>query len=359
MNDLFIKTILLCSIILLLGGCSSRSLLHDSPTEEPFRPDYSLIFYIHGDSDYLFHSPGGKAVQANEYALKKALDTAQNAKSGEVTIFHRNEKRSLLRLFPRNTSRMYQFQNGKKVKEISYRGDNAASGFMEEEAALFSDHAEGHPGENTPVIFLYFGHEIPQHSETGYHQSYSDREFGTEIFAEEIRSFLPNKEIKFDLVALSTCNNGTPAMASALKPVANTILASPQNLHLSHIDVSELSVFEELSPEEYDPASVATALAQDSFNRLSEDVRTTVTLSVYNLDTPVPGIRDLVDRSELYQRNNRLNYTQDNIDCAEVLDMTEFTTEDGIRTFFRPAQFGSNRTKEKHSGWGCKPVLNE
>jgi hypothetical protein len=358
MNHL-LKTTLFCTLALLLGGCSSRSLLHNSVAGQHSGTDYRLIFYIHGDGDYLYHSPDGQPIQADEHALNKAFEAARDASTGDVTIFHRREKRSFLGLFPRNTSRMYQFTGGEKVREISYRGNDSASGFMDEESRLFNDVTDSIPGEKSPVIFLYFGHEIPQQPETRYHRSYSDREFSTEIFTEEIRTFLPPGKSRFNLIALSTCSNGTPEMASKLKPIAHTLLASPQNLHLSHLDVGALRLLEDSTGSDSASVSIADSIAQDSFRRLSEEVRTAVTLSVYQLDKLSTDLETLLDSTENYRSENRLNHGRDNIDCADQLNLSGLAIHRGVKSFYQPAQFGAHQSKNTHSGWGCKPTLSK
>jgi len=358
MNPLLNKAFF-CAVVLLLGGCSSRSLLHHSATGQQSGTDYRMIFYIHGDGDYLYHTSEGTPIQADNHAMDKALNVARDAVSGDVYIFHRREKRSFLGLFPRNKSRMYQFTGGEKVREISYRGDNDASGFMEEESELFSDYSENLQDEQSPVIFLYFGHEIPQQPEKGYHLSYNNREFSTEIFTEEIRTFLPAGKKRFNLVALSTCSNGTPEMASQLKPIARTLIASPQNLHLSHLDVRALGLLEDSPRSDSASVSIADSIAKDSFNRLSEEVRTAVTISVYQLDELTTDLEILLDSTEIYGRKNRLNHGRDNIDCADELKLSGLAIHRGVNSFYQPAQFGSHQSKNTHSGWGCKPILSE
>lgn len=322
----------------------------------PVTSDYTLIFYIHGDGDYLFHSASGERVQADSHALTKALSVAKQASSGNVIIFHRQENRNFLGLFPRRTSRMYEFVRGEKTSEWSYRSDGNLSRFMEEEINLYRQHPESSSDANQSVYFLYFGHEIPNHSESGYHQSLPERKIGTSTFAEEIRSFLPSERDSFDLVVLSTCSNGTPAMAENLQPFTRTLLASPQNLHLSHLDVSELSRLE-LNPQSK-PNVLAQAIANDSFDRLSEEVHTTVTLSVYDIENLPASLPKFSEQVRAYEADNEINHQRDNIDCGDIPHLYKKEYSKGVTTFFNPARFGSRAGKESHSGWGCKPKID-
>jgi hypothetical protein len=74
--------------------------------------------------------------------------------------------------------------------------------------------------------FLYFGHEIPSENGTGYHLSIPGIDVNTVSFANGIQNFLFADEDRFDLVVLSTCNNGTPAMAELLVPFTKAMLGS-------------------------------------------------------------------------------------------------------------------------------------
>ena len=64
---------------------------------------YSLISIIHADANYLYHVDG-QAKKANDEALKESIETAQNAKHGEVFIFHQKPERKAFFLFPRKES---------------------------------------------------------------------------------------------------------------------------------------------------------------------------------------------------------------------------------------------------------------
>lgn len=350
---------LILSSALIWAGCSPTSLLHEAPSEPSPGAEYSVVIYIHGDGDYLYHADSGEPVRADENALQKAQAIADEAKTGEIVIFHRRPGRSFLGLFPRRTSRMHVYRNGALQTGVAYRQKGDQGRFMKEESELFEQYTETSGGTGNPVYFIYFGHEIPNRPEKGYHRSAPEREWGTTLFADEIETFLSPDQERFNLVALSTCSNGTPEMAVELRPVSQFLLASPQNLHLSHLDLNKLSLLEEDPRYRTDTHLVANALAEDSFSRLSDDVHTAVTLSVYDLDTLSDSLKlnELNGKVERYKQNQNLNYSRDNIDCAEFLDAEWMTFREGMKTFYRAPRFGSRAGAGSHSGWGCKPGI--
>ncbi len=50
--------------------------------------DYSLIYVINGDGNYLYHDKKGRGLQADEQQLEEAIAVARQAEHGEVFIFH-------------------------------------------------------------------------------------------------------------------------------------------------------------------------------------------------------------------------------------------------------------------------------
>lgn len=88
-----------------LSGCSSTSeLLRESAVNETVDADYSIIYYIHADSDYLYHNSNGDPIRGNAKVLQTAYEVAEGAKSGEVFIFYQRPEKKLLGLFPRRSS---------------------------------------------------------------------------------------------------------------------------------------------------------------------------------------------------------------------------------------------------------------
>ncbi len=346
-----------CLLGLWVAGCShTAELTREAPSKESAKVEYTITYYIHADADYLFHDPNGQPVRANSQVLETALEVAKNAQLGEVFIFYQQPEKKILGLFPRKSNMLYHYVNGKKTTQVKYRHSDGDEDFLTTEAQLYNQyhfHSEDRSQQN---YFLYFGHEIPNEEGTSYHQSLPNIRVNTSSFAEGIQHFLLTDQEQFDLVVLSTCNNGTPAMAYYLAPFTNHLLASPQNLHLSHIDTEGLQLLED-NPET-SSRKVAHSLADNTFQRLKKEIQTTITLAEYDLKPVRKYISDLYDLTTAFEDSTRLNPYRENIDCAQFPFFNAEKYTQGIKTWYRPAKFGRNATSTTgHSGWGCKPKL--
>jgi len=340
--------------LFLFAGCSTYKSISSEGTAEPDPPpDYRVIYYIHGDSDYLFHDRGGIPKQADDVALSRALQTAEEANSGEVFIFHHKNQRKWAGLFPRRSNRFYHFKNGELINEIKYRPENNDESFLATESKLFDSINTHSDLDRVRNVFLFFGHEIPSEPATKYHSSFPEISVDRSSFTEGIKHFIP-EETKYDVTVLSSCSNGSPEMAKELLPVTEVLLASPQNLHLSHMHPKKLSMFE--TNPDAPAADIAEAMAEETYRELSSAVQTVITLTVYRMDELQPYIKNLNTLVTEYAETHQINPFRENRDCADlgVLDGGEFNS--GIKTFYRAPAFGRESNKENHSGWGCKPT---
>jgi hypothetical protein len=343
---------MMIAVSLLWAGCSTTSVtMEQDVTDEADPPDYTLLFYIHGDADYLFHYGDGTPALADRRALQKAQQVAGEAVSGEVLIFHQQPKRRAFLFFPRNTSRLYHYRGGEKIREVSYN-QQAGEAFLSREATLFHQFSTGDVSDGHPFYFLLFGHEIPQEEREGYHRSRPGIAVGAASLVAGMKEFLGDSREAFDLAVLSTCSNGTPAMARHLYPVADYLLASPQTLHLSYIDPDGLIKLEE--EPGISAAAVAEEMARQSYDRLSQAIHTVVSLSLYDLKTVQNYIDELYEHNRIYEEIRYTGLFRDNRDCAlrPFFDPDEHTA--GITVFYRPPRFGSASGTETHSGWGCR-----
>jgi hypothetical protein len=350
LNKLSVYPIIL--FILLISGCARTSLLLDQEPEiSATEPDYSLIIYIHGDSDYLFHDSDGNRIRADQHALQKAMNVAENAASGEVFIFHHQPAKRFLWMIPRRTNHLYQYKNGEKVRHISYRRSSEKK-FMEKESGFFREYRTAGSEHEHPAYFAYFGHEIPASHYAGYNRSHPEVVVDTESFAGGTRSFLEGDGQAYDLMILSSCSNGTPGMVKELDGITRMLLASPQNLHLSHMDISALNLLE--TEEGISAAEIASAIAEDTYERLSESIQTVISLSVYDIAEVREYIGQLHDATTRYEEEVNPNPYRENIDCAALpfFDAAEFSG--GVDTLYRPPRFGRRSTGNTSSGWGCK-----
>jgi hypothetical protein len=342
-------------IAFFLSGCSSASeLFRESHADDTVNVEYSVVYYIHADADYLYHDTAGEPVRENKRVLETALKVAETAKSGEVFIFHQRRQRKLLGLFPRNNNRFYHYINGKLVSEVTYRHTDRTEDFLTTEARLFNQYRI-HTGEKKQRnYFLFFGHELPTDNRGKYHLTRPAITVNTTTFTAGIQKFLVTDEQRFNLVVLSTCNNGTPAMAYQLMPFSDVLLASPQNLHLSHIDSNNLRLME-ISPD-IPSVQLGHSIADQTYRRLETEIYTAITLSVYDLEVLQKTKSKLRDVLVSYINLDQTKHYSDNIDCKQLAYFDENAFSNGLRTWYKPARFGRYSKTTVHSGWGCKQL---
>lgn len=328
------------SILFLISvSCSST---HDLATVNSQKVDYSLIFVVHADANYLYHE-NGKAQKVNQEALRQAQEVAKAAKHGEVFIFHQKPERKAFLFFPKKDRQYYQYRNGVLVAKENYSPEN---GGLTKESEIYTTLSANSPSQKT--YFTYFGHEIPTFPGRTYHHSSADAEFNSTIFADQLRDFSSN----IALTILSTCNNGNPLMMNSLKEVTDVVIASPQNLHLSYLSADKFNLLE--SDPTIETSSLADSIAADSFAELSS-LQTMVTVAIYDLDE----ISDYVTSfNESYQEHLRFVEAKplftNNEDCKNIGGLESTLSTKGVKTFYKPAAFGRKARNATHSGWGCK-----
>lgn len=332
----------------MLLGCSGGAPLSNPSVDAA--PTHGLIYVIHGDGAYLYHEDG-MAKQADLEVLEEARLVATHASDTEVFIFHLKSERSVLGLFPRPDGTFYHYRNGTLVTSDSYHREASGVG-LSREATLYREHR--HP-EVSSRTFLYYGHELAESGGTEYHASYPDHPFGVDQLANGLDAFEGGTD-PFELVVLSTCNNGTPETVAALAPMTRYLLASPGNLHLSHIDSHPLH---RLGTAEGGVEEVAPQLAEWAYDRLGERTETAVTLSLYETEALTPALGDLRDSYERARRQRRTAGRPPQagfVDCrAEMLPELADTTS-GVETWYQPPSFGRKSEKTSHSGWGCPRI---
>jgi hypothetical protein len=344
-----------CAVLVLsLFSCSSLSPAYRATPlgeDRGLPPRYSVVFIIHGDGDYLYHDPRGRAHRADEETLAGAIRVAERNPQAEVFVFHQRPRKHTLLFFPRRDGDFYYYRHGRLLAKESYWRDQGSSRFGPEVERYHRFHAQEQP--QLARLFLYFGHEIPESNGAGYDASYSDRTFTVRDLADGLDHFTRDST-KIDLVVLSACFGGTPHTIAALAPYTRTIVASPDNLHLTYFD---LHPFEQLEVglRDGDVAAFATHFARQAFDRLAEDVQTAVTVAVYDV-ARVRGYVNSVDRA--YNRALTVSKESkpgsvEHYDCAEDSAYVVPGMSAGVELFFRPAHFGRSKDKQHHSGWEC------
>jgi hypothetical protein len=315
---------------------------------------YSILFIIHGDGDYLYHDTSGNEHIADEEVLASAKRIAEKNPSAEVFIFHQKPKSHFLFFFPLRDGEFYYYQNGQLIANELYWRDQDLSNLDVEVEFYNRFCAERKP--DRVKMFLYFGHEIPEFGGAGYDASYPDRTFTVHDLANGMKAFTSDST-KFDLLVLSTCYGGTPYTISMLGPSARTIIASPDNLHLSYFDLNSLENLE-VSLKDGNVPGFAERFARQSFERLTGNIQTAVSVTVYDVDS-VQGYLESVSTTyentldTLNEKTKKFLSTIEHCDCAEIPAYVLPTMNKGVNVFYRPALFGRSKNKLNHSGWEC------
>jgi hypothetical protein len=323
-----------------------------SPGDEGgISPRYSIVCIIHGDGSYLYHDSRGDAHRADEATLAKAITVAERNTQAEVFIFHERRRRHLLLFIPRRDGTFYYYRNGRLLAEESYWRDKGALRFDPEMELYDRYRAEG-PLDQVR-LFLYFGHEIPEFGGTGYDASYKSRTFTIDDLADGLKR-VARDSARVDLVVLSTCYSGTPHTIAALAPYTRYVIASPDNLHLSYFDLRPLEQLD-IGLREGDMLKFAHTFARHAFDRLTEDVQTTVTVTVYDVDRVRAFVHsaDSIYDHALVTLKGRTPASIGRCDCAEDSAYALPGMNEGIAVFYRAPRFGRLQHKESHSGWEC------
>ena len=350
------------TLALFLFSCSSIPLTQRiSPLgeESALPPRYSIIFIIHGDGNYLYHDTRGYTHRADEVALARATKVAVRNPQAEVFIFHQRPRKHTLLFFPRRDGKMYFYRKGRLIAKESYWREQGPSRFAPEAALFHRFHAEEQP--QLVRFFLYFGHQIPEFNSAGYgyDASYSDRTFTVHDLADGLKR-LTRDSAKVDLIVLSTCFSGTPYTVAALAPIARTIVASPDNLHLSYFD---LHPFERLDVglRDGNVAEFAKNFARQAFDQLAEDIQTAIAVAVYDVDR-VEGYVNSVDsvyNHDLTTLKGLKPLSVKHCDCTEDSAYVLPGMSEGVDVFYRPPRFGRSKHKQDHSGWECLKLLKK
>lgn len=315
---------------------------------------YSIIFVIHGDNDYLYHDSSGNKYKANEKALTDAITVAEENPEAEVFIFHQKPKSHFLFFFPLRDGEFYYYRNGQRIENKSYWRDQEESDF-DLEIQLY-DQFRVIDQSKLINIFVYLGHEIPEINGAGYDLSYPDRPFTVDNIANALKSFSSGFS-KFDLIILSTCYGGTPYTTGKLGSFARTIIASPDNLHLSYFDLSALERLD-ISLHSNDVPAFAKNFAQQSFDKLTSSIQTVVSIAVYDIESVQDYLNSVNNeyKNKLMSLKDKTQSSQaamEHCDCIEIPAYQLSIISDGVEVFYRPARFGRLKNKESHSGWEC------
>jgi hypothetical protein len=343
------------ALTVFLSSCSaSLPVKREAQLREEFAAQFSIVCIIHGDGDYLYHDTSGNEYKADEEALAGAKRVAQQNPQAEVFIFHQRPRRHFLFFFPLRDGEFYYYRNGRLIANELYWRDQEQSHFNPE-VELYH-YFRGDNQREMVSVFLYCGHEIPEFGGADYDASYPDRKFTVQDFAIGLKDFIGDCE-RFDLMVLSTCFGGTPYTIGALGSFARTIIASPDNLHLSYFDLQSLERLD-LSLQDGDVPAFAKRFAHHAFDRLTKDIQTAVSVAVYDVDRAQEFLHSVLriydhTLTTLKGKTKVSMTTIEHCDCAELPAYVLPTMNEGVDVFYRPARFGRSKHKQNHSGWEC------
>ena len=342
------------ALFMLLSSCSANLPVQREAQQIGKSVKYSIVCFIHGDGDYLYHDTKGNKYKADEEALAGAKRVALQNPNAEVFIFHQKPKRHFLFFFPLRDEEFFYYRNGQLIANEMYWRDNEQERFKHEVELYRRFHVDEQ--RKMVSMFLYSGHEIPEFDGVGYDASYPDRAFTINDLVSGLKDFI-NDSARFDLLILSTCFGGTPYTVGALGSFAKTIIASPENLHLSYFDLSLLERLN-LNLLDGEVPAFAKRFAHQAFDRLAKDVQTEVSVAVYDIDS-VQGFLHSVSMAYTNTLNSLTEEIQSSwttighCDCADLPEYVLPTINAGVDIFYRPALFGKSKFKQNHSGWEC------
>lgn len=349
-----------CLAPVLLTSCSVLSpTRRNAPTvvDDSAPPRFSIVYVIHGDGGYTYHDTDGEEYRADAVALARARKVAARNADAEVFIFHQKSRHRFLGLFWRlRDGEFYYYRNGQLVASEPYwRGWGRAR--FHPEGELYHRFRARQTAQ-AKRFFLYFGHEVPETGGKGYDASNRDQNFTVDDLAGGLQSIGADSS-RYDLLILSTCFNGTPYTVSKLAPYARYIVASPDNLHLSYLDNGPL---EELDSgmREGDVLAFARHFARHSFETLTSELQTAVSVVVYDVDRVeryVNSVRSLYHAS-LENLDAGGTDSVEHFDCADDPAFERAGMTDGVDVSYRAARFGRKKGKVGHSGWECVRPAN-
>lgn len=332
-----------------------------TPAPRDFR--FRIVYVIHGDADYIYHDAAGRRRLADEDALAQAQEVARGARGAEVLIFHQRPRK---RPWSAPGGMAYRYRGGALAEARAYVRSPGDPGFASE-AAVFAGAGGDAPGEAADSVvraFVYFGHEIPAAGGRGYSRSRPSEEFDLAHFVRGLENFGgppggPDKP--FALVALSACRGGTPATTAALFPYADRLLASPTELHLSHLDTRALvpALADPYLPgngggaaRAADPregmAAASRRMLEESFARLQARTQAPVALALYDAEKAAAYLARAAAVPEPGAGPARAWR-----DCGEDPGFGPGGAEAGALVRYRAGRFGRLKAKSGHSGWEC------
>ena len=104
-----------------------------------------------------------------------------------------------------------------------------------------------------------------------------------------------------------------------------------------------------------DVPELARRFARTSYDRLTREVQTAVSVAVYDVDRAQEYAQEVRGRylQELEAGRRDAGVANEHCDCAELPGFVVPNMNAGVDILFRPARFGRSSSKQVHSGWEC------
>lgn len=343
----------------------------DVETPAPPDPMPRAVYIIHGDADYLYHDADGNRKRADEEAARAAREAARQPEAGEVFLFH--QRTGAWRKLAGTRAGIFEhYRAGMLVDKTVYRRRDAGFG---SEAALLHERG-GRSAAPQRLRLAYFGHEIIVGTPSAPDGPTARAEATARVpdlagFTEGLREIAealgsgssPDDDADtlrpYELVVLSTCYGGTPAMMRALAPLAHLAVASPAYLHLSYLDARALA-----RGGTEGAKALADTIAQASFDRLRERTSTEITVAVYDLRAVTPPA-DVGSRLPLNEASSETSpplagssapreARWDECGQADVSWGGNEEASRGVSLHYQPPRFGPGKDKASRSAWQCR-----
>jgi hypothetical protein len=282
----------------------------------------SAIYIIGGDSSLTYYQ-NGRRYDGGDNAAAAAQRLATRCPRCEVSVF---------RYRARGRDQALLYRGGRVVARANFQRRHAGPD-MSFEARWLSENSDG---QGRPQSVLYFGHWIPDFQMPYF--SSTGAQYSLSRFISGVSRFLALGE-KFQLVVLSTCDNGSPYAAKELSGIAEVLVAAPTKLHLSMLRTDDVI----LLAESWSPLDTAKKIVDTSFAAIDSFDSTEVGIAAYDLEE-IPGSLDTIVRYLNSYESSDVGLRS--VDCA---DLGYALPRPYLR--FRAHRF--LRQRATHSGWAC------
>ena len=307
--------------------------------------EYSFIFQIHEDASYDFHTKEGIKKFGYKEAYKQAKSLALACTVCEVFIFREMKKNVFY------SGKVEYFLNGKRKSRLYHKresGEKDLEFFRKNSLKLKQKE------QKIKTFFTYFGHSVPEKITEGYSHSLPHLTFGITHLENRLKKLGAggNSGYLFDGIILSSCHNGTPFVLSRLVPFGHYVIASPENLHLSYLDISpflEIGKQKDISTLKLLKKIIDTSM--ETFEQRA--IKTFTVLSLYQIQK----IKETLAEISLLYEKNLTESTQlfsNYKDCQEIGEISPFLEKMSNYIYTKSNNpFFSTKPTQEHSGLSC------